>query len=413
MSSSISNAKVLPNRVGLLARLAIRDLIYDRKIALCIVFSLVSVIAPLLLLFGLKNGIVTQLNNQLLNDPRNLEVRMVGNGNYPLNWFDNLSNQSGVGFSIPLTRSLNTQADLVMDGQHFVSNAEIIPTANHDPLLEQSVIPQNDNELVLSASAAAKLNVRQGDTIRLFVSRKRNGQNEKARLTMAVVGVISDTKFARPAAFVPLSVLVAMEDYRDGFRVPLLNAEEGEAAKPRDHFAKARIYAADIDAIPALDTWFRSQNIDVVTQKSQIESVKAISYVLSVIFAVIAWVSLLGCIASLIGAFIANIDRKRKDMAVLRLLGFRQGAVTLYIILQALLLTTVAFCCGLSLYAIGSQLFNYLLGAHLPEQGFISYLSGWNLVIAFMSSLVIALLVAGIGALRAVNIQPAESLREI
>lgn len=88
---SLSNNNANPNRLGLLSSLAWRDLIYDRKVALCIVFSLVSVIAPLLLLFGLKNGIVTQLHNQLLNDPRNLEIRMLGNGNYPQSWFHEIA----------------------------------------------------------------------------------------------------------------------------------------------------------------------------------------------------------------------------------------------------------------------------------------------------------------------------------
>ncbi|MEI9533541.1 ABC transporter permease [Moellerella wisconsensis] len=402
-----------PSRLRLLISLALRDLIHDRKVALCIIFSLVSVIAPLLLLFGLKSGIVLQLNQRLLNDPRNLEIRMIGNGNYPSSWFDALEKHPGVAFTIPLTRSLNTQADLVADGQHFVSNAEVIPTAKGDPLLNGVTVPDTPQNLVLSASAAAKLNVTIGDKIRLFVSRKLDGNNQRAKQTLTVVGIIKDDKFSRPAAFVPLSLLIAMEDYRDGYRAPELNVYDGTAPTPRSHFAKARLYADNIDAIPALDDWFRSQHVEVMTQKSQIESVKAISYVLNVIFSVIAWVSLLGCAASLIGAFLANIDRKRKDMAILRLLGFRQHAVSLYIILQALLLTSVAFLLAFSLYMMGSALFNWLLGEHLPEQGFIAHLTPLDILIAFICALFIALIVAGIGAIRAMSIQPAESLREI
>ncbi|WP_240559208.1 hypothetical protein [Pectobacterium brasiliense] len=58
---------------------------------LCIVFSLIAVIAPLLLLFGLKNGIVNQLRHDLLDDPRTREVRMTGNGNYDLAWLEQLA----------------------------------------------------------------------------------------------------------------------------------------------------------------------------------------------------------------------------------------------------------------------------------------------------------------------------------
>ena len=374
---SLSNNNTNPNRLGLLSSLAWRDLIYDRKVALCIVFSLVSVIAPLLLLFGLKNGIVTQLHNQLLNDPRNLEIRMLGNGNYPQSWFNDIARKEEVRFVIPLTRRLNTQADIVIDGQRFIDNAEVIPTAENDPLLEGVAIPQNADTLVLSANAAQKLQANVGDSVRLFISRKLNGVNERAKRTFTVAAIISDSKFSRAAAFVSLDVLVAMEDYRDGYQAPLFGVTEGFEAKPRTQFAKARLYAKNLDAIAPLDDWFRQQHIDVMTQKSQIDSVKAISYVLNVIFSVIAWVSLLGCIASLIGAFLANIDRKRKDMAVLRLLGFRQFAVSLYIVLQALLLTSVAFILALGLYGIGSALFTTLLGTHLPEQAFVCHVLGF------------------------------------
>lgn len=106
----------MPASGTLLCRMALRDLIHDRKVALCIIFSLIAVIAPLLLLFGLKNGIVSQLRHQLLDDPRTREVRITGNGNYDFAWLDKLARRSEVGFSIPLTRSLNTQADLVGTG---------------------------------------------------------------------------------------------------------------------------------------------------------------------------------------------------------------------------------------------------------------------------------------------------------
>lgn len=413
MAVSSDNNNTPGPSISLLALLAWRDLLYDRKVALCIIFSLTSVIAPLLLLFGLKNGIITQLHDRLINNPQNLEIRMIGNGNYPHSWFESLAAHPEVQFLIPLTRSLNTQADLMTDSRNFIANAEIIPTAEGDPLLDETTVPAGNHSLVLSAFAANKMNIRKGDTLRMVISRKLDGVNERAKQTFTVTGIISDSRFSRAAAFVPLPVLVAIEDYRDGFQSPLFDVISGSEPPTRTQFAKARVYARNLDDISPLNDWFNQQNIDVVTQKSQIDSVKAISYVLNVIFSVIMWVSLFGCIASLIGAFLANIDRKRKDMAVLRLLGFRRMAVTLYIIIQALLLTGFAFIIGLALYMAGSTAFTTLLGNHLPDNAFVCRLDGTDILIALCASLLIALSVAWIGALRAAKIQPAESLREI
>lgn len=410
MSSSLPETRP---RMGLLLNMALRDLIHDRKVALCIVFSLIAVIAPLLLLFGLKNGIVSQLRHDLLDDPRTREVRMTGNGNYDLAWLNALAARPEVGFSIPLTRSLNTQADLVRDGQYFAAGAEVIPSAKGDPLLRESGVLPHGSTVVLSNSAARKLDVKAGDTFRLFISRKRDGQNQRTSLSVSVGAILDEARFARPALFVDLPLLVALEDYRDGFQVQLLGVTDGENAHERHNFARARLYAATLDDVAPLAQWLESQHIEAITQAAQIEAVRAIDRVLGVIFAVIAWISASGCIASLIGAFIANIDRKRKDMAVLRLLGFRRQAVTLFIMIQALCLTGVAFIAGLLIYGAGSALFNHLLGANLPESAFVCHLDPGHFAAAFLSVLAVALGVAAIGALRALKIEPAESLREI
>lgn len=400
-------------RKRLLLELAARDLWHDRKVSLCIVASLVAVIAPLLLLFGLKHGVVSQLNDELLSDPRNLEVRMLGNYDLDNAWFTRLAEQPGVGFVIPLTRSLNTQADLMRDSQRFVANAEIMPTADGDPLLGRLKAPAESGQILLSASAAERLQVQTGDRIRLLVLRKLEGASERGEMPVTVIGILDHSVFARPAALVSLDLLEAMEDFRDGFAVPALGFATGEPARPRERYARARIYAEGLDDVAAIAAWLNGEHIENSTRAREIESVQAISHVLGLIFAVIAWTALIGCVASLAGAFLANIDRKRKDLALLRLLGFRRGGVAFYIMAQAALLTCLAFALGYAAYLVGSSVFNSALGANLADDAFVCKLEAIHIVLAFVGALLIAMLVAGIGGIRAIHIQPAESLREV
>jgi putative ABC transport system permease protein len=100
---------------------------------------------PLLLLFGLRFGIVSQLQDDLANDPRNLEIRILSSGSYDQDWIDQLRKRPDVGFAIGQTRSLNTLADLQVDSSHFIENAEVIPTDIGDPLLGDLQI-QHENE---------------------------------------------------------------------------------------------------------------------------------------------------------------------------------------------------------------------------------------------------------------------------
>mgnify|MGYP000415461255 CR=1 FL=1 len=397
----------------LLVELAARDLWHDRKVSLCIVASLVAVIAPLLLLFGLKHGVVSQLNNDLLSDPRNLEVRMLGNYNLASDWFEQVRSQPGVGFVIPLTRSLNTTADLMRDNQHFVANAEVIPSAGGDPLIGTLPAPATQQQVLLSASAASKLGVKSGDQMRLLVLRKLQGNNERGEYAVTVSGVLEHNLFTRPAVLVHLDLLVAMENFRDGYAVPQFGFDSGTPAPVRERYARARIYAQALDDVAAIAARLEGERIESSTRAAEIESVKAISHVLGLIFAVIAWTAVIGCVASLVGAFLANIDRKRKDLALLRLLGFQRSAAGLYIMVQAALLTCLAFVLGYGAYLIGSNVFNSALGNNLAGDGFVCKLENIHILLAFASALLLAILVAAVGGFRAIHIQPAESLRDL
>lgn len=402
----------MKNRFTLLAKLALNDIFYDRKVSFCIIASLVAVIAPLLLLFSLKYGIVSQLRHQLVNDPTNLEIKIVGNLNLSQDWFDWLKQQSETQFSIPLTRSLNTIIDLKKEA-NFVRNVELIPTTSGDPITQQSL--QNENSIILSALSAEKLQAKQGESITLVATRNENGQEEKALLPLKVQAILNEQQFPRAAIFVPMSLLIGVEDFRDGMKTELFPAASGKPNdKLRKNFARARIYAKSLDDVAPLALKLREQfHIDTRTESKAIENVKAIDSVLNVIFMVIAFTSVVGCVLSLIGAFLANIDRKRKDIAVLRLIGFQQSAVGIYLIFQAIVLSSIAFILSYGLYLFGSQLFNQILGTGLSGSHFVSRLAPIHLCLAFIFSFLLAGVVAAIGAVRAVKIQPAESLRDV
>lgn len=390
-----------------------QDLWHDRSVSFCIISSLVAVIAPLLLMFGLRYGVVSQLQQELARDPRNLEIRMVSSGHYSAEWIAALQQKSEVGFAIGQTRSLNTQADLLKDMSHFIENAEVIPTDFGDPLLGALQLGGED-EVILSAEASRRLAVREGDTIRLRVMRQLDTRREWGERTLTVGAILAPTYFNRPALFVQQPLLLALESFRDGYRIPMLGISTGQplTGKP-PMFARARLYANSIDQVAALDLWLKQQRIETVSRLADIENIKSINRVLSLIFNVIAGTALIGCIASLVGAFLANVDRKRKHIAVLRLLGFTSPAVGLYIIFQGVILTLLAYGGGILLYLSGSALFNRTLASSLSTEQMICRITPFHSLLALILALTMAILVAIIGARRAIAIQPAESLREL
>ncbi|WP_160105424.1 ABC transporter permease [Pseudomonas izuensis] len=402
------------DRLRLLGSLALRDLWHDRKVSLCIAASLVAVIAPLLLLFGLKHGVVSQLQDELLRDPRNLEVKMLSNGNYDTAWIERLRQRPETGFALGQTRSLNTQADLLIGMQRFVEGAEIIATESGDPQLNLSSLNPVGNQVILSASAAQRLQAKAGDSVQLRALRRLEGVNERGEMTLTVLAVLDGARFGRAAGFVAPPLLLDLERFRDGYQVSEFGVITGKPpGNLQPLYARARVYARDIDQVAPLEHWLNEQHIETSSRLADIDNVKAINHVLGLIFGVIAMAALIGCVASMVGAFLANIDRKRKSLAVLRLLGFKRRAVGGFVVLQALLLSLAGYVGGLGFYAVGSHLFNYLLGSSQATGTFVCHITVWHGLAALLLTFLVAALVAAIGALRAINIQPAESLREL
>lgn len=401
------------NRTLLLSRLAVQDLWHDRIISFCIVSSLIAVIAPLLLLFGLRFGIVSQLQNDLANDPRNLEIRMLSSGSYEQGWIEQLRKRSDVGFAIGQTRSLNTLADLQADSSHFIENAEVIPTDNGDPLLGKLEI-QHENEVILTQDAAQKLALKVGDTLTLRVSRQLDERREWGRKNLVIVGILPATYFNRAAIFTQSTLLLMLEHFRDGYAIPAFGVSSGQpiSGKP-PLYARARLYAKSIDHVASLERDLRAQHIETTSRLADIENVKSINRLLGIIFNTIAATALIGCIASLVGSFIANVDRKRKHIAVLRLLGFTGPALGVYVMLQGCLLSLLAYVGGYGIFLIASQIFDRALAGSQATDQMLCKITLVHSLLAMAITVIVALVVASIGAYRAINIEPAQSLREM
>ena len=235
---------------GFITRLSLADLCYDKKVSFCIIAAVISVITPLLLLFSLKYGVVAQLRHQLLNDPQNLEVKIVGNLQFDQQMLDWIKNQPETAFVIPLTRSLNTQADMLKDSGHFVNNAEVIPTSKGDPITKDMPLINQKNQVLLSSLAAEKMQIKTGSRIKMVITRQLDGKLEKGITELEVIGIIPEVYYSRAAGFISLDLLIEMEHFYDGYQSETFPTGTGltNSTYP-DSFARARIYAKSLDDV--------------------------------------------------------------------------------------------------------------------------------------------------------------------
>ena len=398
-------------RWQLAVALAGRDLLHEWPITTCQVLALAAVLAPLLVLFGLKSGIVTTLTERLHADPRNRELVIVGSYRLEPQWFAELRARPETAFVAPRTRSLAATLDLSVPGGSALAAIEMVPTARGDPLLGAALpAPLRLEEVLLSRPAAMRLGVQAGDHLVGTVARRVEGEVQAARLDLKVIGVVPETHFSRDGVFVGEELMVATEEFRDGRSPSVARPAQDRGART---FASARIFARGLDDVAPLADWLRGENLEVRTRAAEIEMVKSVDRVLAFLFQVIAGMGVLGYAVALAASLWANVDRKRKELALLRLVGFPSAAVVVFPAAQAMLISL--FGTGLSLlaYEAVSATLNAVLSSNLAAEEFICRLLPAHATVAVLTTLAVGLVASAVGAFHASSIDPADSLREL
>lgn len=274
-------------------RLSFRDYSHEWRMSGCFIFALSSVLAPMMILFGLKFGIVSSMVDGLVENPSNREIRPIGSGRYSEQWIEDFRNRRDIEFIIPKTRALAATIQLKSETATRILSSELLATAEHDPLLAgMEKMPSDYYQLILSQSAAKKLKVKQGDRIDASLARQFRGKRERVHLPLEVIDIASSTVTSRNVAFVNLDLLVATEQFKDGREVPALGWDGDRETSAARVFPSFRLYARSIYDVEGIVTDLEKQGVRVKANVAEIETVQSIDQNLSVIFWIIACVGL-------------------------------------------------------------------------------------------------------------------------
>ena len=293
-----------------ICHLSLRDYLHERLLSACAVLGLAAVLAPLLILFGVKFGVVETLTERLRNDPATLEISPVGSGHFSAADMDRWRDDGRVAFVMPRTRTLAATVELLPE-RGTPLHVSMEPTGHEDPLLARHALPvpallldsEDDPDhpgrlrtraaasgVVLSAPVAERLGLRAGDQLTGRLERTRNGKVQAVRLPLKVIGVLPLAAQQKNVAYVPLPFLEAAEDYRDGRAVPLFGPEhaaDGDQPPAERLYAGFRLYARSLDDVTPLRDFFQQQGITVHTEAEAIDQVRRLSTSLDIIFLLI------------------------------------------------------------------------------------------------------------------------------
>ncbi len=403
------------SQAGIISQLALRDYWHEWIMSGCFVLALSAVLVPLLVLFGLKYGIITNLFEPLKQDPRYREIVPNGSGNFEPGWFTIMRQRGDIAFITPRTRAIAATVKLrVPDSETGrIIDVELIPSAAGDPVLTTEVsTPTGFGQVAISANAADKLGVENGDRLEGIITRIRHGKQESVRLPLTVTSVAAAAAFNRDGLFVSVDLLVAIEDFRDGRAVPALGWEGDRPHDESRSFAGFRLYARSIDDVNTLRSDFLSSGIDVHTRVADIELVKTLDRNLGIIYWIIASIAVTGYCFSFGTSIWANIDRKRREFSVLQLVGFRTHSIVYFPVIQALLTALLGWTLACIVYFIAEGILNTMFVSTFGAAQPVCQLLPVHLALTLVLTLIVAALPAGVGGLRLAQLEPSLALRE-
>jgi putative ABC transport system permease protein len=394
-------------------RLAIRDYFHEWQMSGCFVLALAAVLGPMLVLFGLKFGIVGAMVDQLIEDPSNREIHPLGSGHFDQVWLEGVRAQPLVAFLVPRTRSIAATIELSSRDSMRIVPVELIPSGRGDPLLpEAGDLVAGINRVVLSRSAAEKLGAAAGDTVNGSLARRFRGAQERVHLPLTVAAVAPARAFPREGAFVSVRLVEALEDFRDGRAVPELGWE-GEPPDSERSYPGFRLYARSIYDVAGLRDAFAKLGVEVHTQAAQIELVQRMERNLTAIYWAIAVIGLVGFSLSLGASLWANIDRKRKELSVLRLVGFTTRDIVWFPMVQALFTAILGWALAVGIYRAAAFAINNMMAAQLEAGQQVCRLLPLHYEIALALTCTAAVVASGLAGLRSARVEPSEGLREL
>jgi putative ABC transport system permease protein len=324
-----------------------------------------------------------------------------------------MAQRSDVAFVVPRTRSIAATVELNSTQSNRIVRAELIPSGQGDPMLPDALpLPDGTRSIVLSQQAAEKLKVAAGEQVDGSITRRYGGRKQRVHLPLTVTGIAPPAAFARDGAFADVRLVEALEDYRDGRAVPDLGWT-GMPTQEARSYPGFRLYAKTIYDVADLSSDLINQGIDIRTRAADIDLVMRMDRNLSAIYWAIAVIGLVGFSLSLGASLWANVDRKRKDLSVLRLVGFRTGDIVWFPVTQAFYTAVVGWIMAVGIFYGAAYVINDMLADQLSAGQQVCVLLPRHLALSLGLTVAAAVLAAALAGWRSARIEPSEGLREI
>ncbi|MCV6592382.1 MAG: ABC transporter permease [Silicimonas sp.] len=391
--------------------LALRDLLRERIHLICNIAVLAGVLVPLLVVFGVKNGIFDALITRLLNDPATLRIETTGNSAFTTADVAEVAGWAETGFAVAKTRSVFDFVNIRHEGAIEKKDAVLVPSGTGDPTLPEG-LALDPGQAVVSANLARQLDLKAGDPVQIFT--QAEDRPRQLMLPLTIVAVLPDARAAGRSIFAPIETLDLVEAFYDEYALPDHGITAGrDLAGRAPEFEGLRVFARDIHSLAALQSRIETRfSVRTEARTAEVTGVLGLGRNLNLALLLTAGVASLGLAAALIFGFWGEVARKRQTLAALALLGIGADRLWLFPVVQALASGLAGLIASFAIFLIAGQVAERLFDTGLTEEGGL-------VILTFAQAAGISALVLGFvsvtaffAARAAARVDPAEVLRE-
>ncbi|MFK7754137.1 MAG: ABC transporter permease [Sedimentitalea sp.] len=395
----------------LIASLAWRDLIRDRFFLFCNTAVMVGILVPLLVLFGVKNGVYSALIGEMLADPANLQIDTQGNASFSESDIAPLYDWPETAFMTPKVRGQFDYMNVRAKGGRRIKAALIIPSGAGDPTLPKGT-QLNEGEVIVSAQLAAQLELEQGMEVQLIS--QAEDRPRQLVLPARISLVLPETATAGRAVLARFETLDLIEAFYDAYSLPEYGIEGTKPLADRvASYEGVRLYAHRLEDLAALQVKLENHlGVATSARTRDVESLLGLGRKLDLALGLTAVLAAIGLGAALILGFWSDVARKKVVLAGIALLGVPSRDLALFPVIQALITAVLGLILSFVLYAIAGEGAAALFGQGLPDGAKLAIITAPQGLLICAGVLVLVLGAAGFAAWSAQRLDPAVVLRE-
>ena len=403
-----------------LLRLSLADLVDEWPTSIAVVLAIAAVLAPLLVLNGLRTGVVGEIFERLRMDPamRRITLDATGARRFDDQWFRTLRERPDVAFILPTTRFAAAQVDIapVDDASVQPLRVSLASTGTGEPVFgPDSPVLGSNTEVKLSAAVAARTGLKRGDRLFIDVERRRaDGRIEPAGVEATVMDVARPDRHGGTVVFVRPGLLLAVEAFRDGFAAPELGSPGGPERANREVYPNFRLYAMRIEDVAGLAAHLRDeQELSVSTRAARIAAAVELNRNIGTVLHAIVILGVIGLAGSLTAIQWAVASRKRRAVAMLNLIGYGRGWLIGFPTLQAALLAISGSAVAVMLAIAVAAWINRYFAASFGTSGAACVIGVSAMSIGGAAVLLFSLAPATIIGIGFARVDPSDEIRDM